>query len=131
MPRSGTRPPKKSNDKIVTYNLFPTSKGSISVLPPRYLAQGWVRRVFQSSFELNPKSQTKSPMSVRKRDLSGFRLLHRSVNSRSSTLFRVILTLSLLFQFSAGAEDIASFGHNSVALLTTQDGKTPIAQNEN
>ena len=84
----------------------------------------------QISLEPDSKSQTKSPMTVRKRVLSGSRLPHQSVYSRSSTLFGVILTLSLLFQFSGVAEDVASFGQNSAALQTTQDGKTSIAQSE-
>src|ERR1700733_6268043 len=75
--------------------------------------------------------QTESPMTIRERDLSGYRLVFRTVNARSNTVFGIILTLSLLWQFSAGAQDIASFGQNSVALLTTQDGKTPTAQTEN
>jgi high affinity Mn2+ porin len=50
--------------------------------------------------------------------------------SRSSALFGVILSVSLSFQYSGGAEDVASLGQNSVALLATQDGKTPIVQTE-
>src|SRR6202023_3192830 len=50
--------------------------------------------------------------------------------SRSSALFGVILSVSLSFQYSGGAEDVASLGQNSFALLATQDGKTPIVQTE-
>jgi high affinity Mn2+ porin len=43
----------------------------------------------------------------------------------------VIFILSFLFQFSGTAEDGASFGQNSGALLATQDAKAPIVQTPN
>ncbi len=49
---------------------------------------------------------------------------------RSSALLAVALSVIQLLQFSGSAEDVASFGQNSVTLETTQDGKTPIAQTE-
>jgi high affinity Mn2+ porin len=50
--------------------------------------------------------------------------------SRSSALLGVVLSVSLLFQFSGSAEDVATFGQNSVTEQTAQDGKTPIVQAE-
>jgi high affinity Mn2+ porin len=89
------------------------------------------REIRQCSHEQDPKFQTKSLMTIRKRDISGSHLVLRSANARSSMVFGIILTAGLLWQLSASAEDIASFGQNSIAFLTTQDGKTPIAQTEN
>ena len=77
-----------------------------------------------------PKSQPKSLMTIRNRDHSALHLPRRGENSSSSALFGAILTGMLLFQWIGGAEDVASFGQNSAALLTTQDGKSPSVQTE-
>jgi high affinity Mn2+ porin len=65
------------------------------------------------------------------RDVSMFRFPHAPKISKSSVLFGVLLTGILLFQFSGDAEDVVSLGQSAVALLASQDDKTPIAQPEN
>jgi high affinity Mn2+ porin len=70
-------------------------------------------------------------MTYRDRDVSTLRFPHARKISRSSALFGVVLTVILLFQFSGHAEDVVSFGQNAVALLASQDDKTPIIQPEN
>jgi high affinity Mn2+ porin len=55
--------------------------------------------------------------------VSKLRVPRRHEFSRSSARFGVLLSVTLLLQFSGAAED--------VALLETQDGKTPIVQTEN
>jgi high affinity Mn2+ porin len=70
-------------------------------------------------------------MTKRDHDVSTLPSPRRHENSRSSALFGVVLSVSLLFQFSGGAEDVASFGQNCVAQEATQVAKTPIAQTEN
>jgi hypothetical protein len=51
--------------------------------------------------------------------------------SRSTVPFGIVLTVSLLLQFSGSAEDVASFGQNSVTQEATHDGKTPNVQTQN
>jgi high affinity Mn2+ porin len=70
-------------------------------------------------------------MTNRNRDLSALGVLRRGESLRSSASFGVILIVLLLSQFAGGAEDVASFGQNSVTKQATQDGKTPIVQTEN
>ena len=69
-------------------------------------------------------------MTKRDHNVSTLPFPRRHEISRSSTLFGVVLSVSLLFQFSGSTEDVASLGQNSFALLATQDGKTPIVQTE-
>ena len=76
-----------------------------------------------------PKSQIKPSMTNRNGDISLLRFRRRP--EASSTLFGIVLTVSLLWQFSGRAEDIASFGQNSVTQQAAQDAKTPIIQTEN
>jgi len=52
-------------------------------------------------------------------------------NLRASALFGVILSLTRLLLFTGSAEDVASFGQNSVTESAAQDGKTPIVKAEN
>src|SRR5260370_17744007 len=62
-------------------------------------------------------------------DISPLRFRRR--HEAPSALFGVVLTVSLLLQFSGSAEDVASFGQNSVTQEATQNGKTPIVQTDN
>jgi high affinity Mn2+ porin len=70
-------------------------------------------------------------MTYRDRDVSTLRFPHARKILSPSVLFGVALTVILLFQFSGNAEDVVSFGQNAVALLASQDDKTPIIQPEN
>src|SRR5260370_3122810 len=62
-------------------------------------------------------------------DISPLRFRRR--HEAPSALFGVVLTVSLLLQFSGSAEDVAGFGQNSVTQEATQNGKTPIVQTDN
>ncbi len=70
-------------------------------------------------------------MTNQDRDVSTFRFPHVPKISKSGVLFGVVLTVILLFQFSGDAEDVVSLGQGAVALLASQDDKTPIVQPEN
>ena len=65
-------------------------------------------------------------MTYRDGDISMLRFRRR--RKASSAPFGIVLTVSLLLQFSGSAEDVASFGQNSVTQEATQNGKTPIVQ---
>ena len=53
-------------------------------------------------------------MTYRDGDISMLRFRRRREASGSSAPFAIVLTVSLLLQFSGSAEDVASFGQNSV-----------------
>jgi high affinity Mn2+ porin len=68
-------------------------------------------------------------MTDRDGDVSMFHFRRR--HEASSAPFGIVLAVSLLLQFSGSAEDVASFGQNSVTQEATQNSKRPIAQTEN
>ena len=69
-------------------------------------------------------------MSRRDQDVSTLPVPRRHKISRSLALFGVVLRIGLLFQYSGGAEDVASFGENPVTQQAIPDSKTLVIQPE-
>ena len=99
-----------------------STSAQLTFFPPSAMRRHKVRKERSSEAHSN-----KDP----KRAISTLRFVRTRQISRSSALFGISLTIILLFQFSSSAEDVASFGQNSVAQEATQDAKTPIVQTEN
>src|SRR6202790_1423699 len=78
----------------------------------------------------DPKRKTKCAMSRRDQDVSTLSGPRRHKISRSFALFGVVLSVSLFFQYSVGAEDVASFGENPVTQQAIPDSKTLVIQPE-
>jgi high affinity Mn2+ porin len=70
-------------------------------------------------------------MSRKDQDVSTLSGPRRHKISRSFALFGVVLSVSLFFQYSVGAKDVASFGENPVTQQAIPDSKTLVIQPEN
>src|ERR1700676_4029924 len=64
-------------------------------------------------------------------DVSTLPVPRRHKISRSLALFGVVLRVGLLFQYTGGAEDVASIGENPLTQEATLNSKTPVIQTEN
>jgi high affinity Mn2+ porin len=106
-------------------SLYRADERPINALPAKCHAPPQsAEREPKTNCNKDPKLQTRPSMTKIDHDVSKLPVQRRRHEfSRSSAMFGVVLSVSLLLQFFGGAED--------VALLETQDGKTPIVQTEN